>query len=304
MEGRALTTPDALPWLEERDAFLVHLDLELGLARNTIEAYRRDLEDFGRFAAELGLGAVEEVGREHVTAWLEHLAMEGRARRTQARKCVAVRRFFRHLALEGEIARDPTETVEPPKLGRPLPHAIEVEEVLAMYAACDRDRDRALLSLLFGGGLRVSELTGLRLEQVYLDEGFVRVIGKGSKERVVPIGPPVARILERYLAGERPRLLRGGLNEHVFPGRSGRGTLTRQAVFLRVQALARKANLRRDPSPHTLRHGFATALVHGGADLRTVQTLLGHADLKTTEVYTHLSRDHVRKSYDRAHPRA
>lgn len=300
----AAPPPFAAPWAEALDAFLVHLDLELGLARNTIEAYRRDLEALFVYLGEAGRTDPSEVRRDDVAAWLASLAAQGRAARTQARKCVAARRLFRFLATEGQLAADPTETLEPPKLGRPLPRGIDVDDVLSMYRACDRDRDRSVVALLFGGGLRVSELTGLRLEQVYAEDGFVRVVGKGSKERAVPIGPPVAAILERYLQGERRGLLRGGSNDFVFPGRGGKGALTRQAVFLRIRALARQAGLRWDPSPHTLRHGFATSLVHGGADLRTVQTLLGHADLRTTEIYTHLSSDHIRKSYDRAHPRA
>jgi len=292
------------PWPEELDGFLVHLDLELGLSRNTIEAYRRDLEDFGRHQSTRGGAELSNVRREDVAAWLEHLAASGRARRTQARKCVAVRRFFRHLTQEGIIAADPTETIEPPKLGRPLPHSIDLDAIVAMFDACARDRDRALIALLFGAGLRVSEVVSLRLEQLYPQDGFVRVVGKGDKERVVPIGPPVSVILERYMAGERPALLRSRPSDFLFPGRGGRGALSRQAVFLRVRALARKAGLPKDPSPHTLRHGFATSLVHGGADLRTVQALLGHADLRTTEVYTHLSQEHVRRAYDGAHPRA
>jgi integrase/recombinase XerD len=306
MESRAVVSErtEAPPWADALDAFLVHLDLERGLARNTVEAYRRDLEELSRYLVERGRHDLASVRRDDVTSWLESLAACGRAPRTQARKCVAARRFFGYLAVERIVGGDPTETVEPPKLGRPLPHSIELEEVLSMYRACDRDRDRCLIALLFGGGLRVSELTSLRLEQVYADDGFLRVVGKGNKERVVPVGPPVAAIVERYLNGERRETLRGRLNEHVFPGRAGRGAITRQAVFLRVRALARAAGLRRDPSPHTLRHGFATSLVHGGADLRTVQTLLGHADLRTTEIYTHLSSDHIRRSYDRAHPRA
>lgn len=292
------------PWIDELDAFLVHLDLERGLARNTVDAYRRDLEQLSCHLVERSRRDLGSVRREDVSSWLESLAARGQAPRTQARKCVAARRFFHHLASEGVIGADPTETLEPPKLGRPLPRSIELEDVLSMYRACDRDRDRCLVALLFGGGLRVSELTSLRLEQVYADDGFLRVVGKGNKERVVPIGPPVASIVQRYLSGERRDALRGRLSEHVFPGRGVRGPLTRQAVFLRVRALARKAGLARDPSPHTLRHGFATSLVHGGADLRTIQTLLGHADLRTTEIYTHLSQDHIRKSYDHAHPRA
>ncbi len=292
------------PWPDAVDGFLVHLDLERGLARNTVQAYQRDLDDFCRYLREHGSPTPSEIRRDDVSAWLSSLALRGRARRTQARKCAAVRRFFRFAVEEGLVERDPTEAVEAPKPGRPLPHSVELEQVRGMLAQTERLRDRVIVLLLFGAGLRVSELVELRLEQLYLDDGFVRVQGKGGKERVVPIGPMIAEDVREYAKEERPQLLSGRQNAYVFPGRGGRRHLTRQTVFLRVRALARAAGLPKDPSPHTLRHGYATALVHGGADLRTVQSLLGHADLRTTEIYTHLSRAHVRRSYDRAHPRA
>ncbi|NJK88298.1 MAG: tyrosine recombinase [Myxococcales bacterium] len=295
---------DELPWADTLDEFLVYLDLELNLAKNTLEAYQTDLVDLGRHLVDRGRTELELVDREDLSEWLRHLALLGRSVRTQARRCVAARRFFGWLHGEGQIAANPALTIEPPKLGRPLPRTVEHDEVMQMVAAATTDRDRAMLLLLYGAGLRVSELVHLRLEQLYLDDGFVRIMGKGSKERVVPMGPVVSELLARYLAVERVALLGARLNDHVFPGRSRTGSSSRQAIFLRLRALARSVGLQREPSPHTLRHGFATALVMGGADLRTVQTLLGHADLRTTEIYTHLSKAHLREAYRRAHPRA
>jgi integrase/recombinase XerD len=289
-------------WSAAREQFDLHLRVERHLADNTLKAYLRDVEGLQRFVAPR---TPDEVEPADLQAWLRSLSRSGRAPRTQARKLVSARRFFRFLLARGRLAHDPTELVDMPKLGRPLPKVVAHRWVgrlldLARHSA----RDQAWVGLLYGAGLRVSEVAQLTVDRVHAREGVVRVRGKGNKERLVPLGPPVVSMLETYLEVERPLALRGRLNDAVFPGRSGRGCITRQTIFLRVRKLAQRAGVPENVSPHVLRHAFATELLRGGADLRSVQAMLGHADLRTTEVYTHLDLDHVRKTYARAHPRA
>jgi len=218
---------------------------------------------------------------------------------------VAVRGLYRYLVREGSLEVDPTERLDMPKLGRPLPKVVPHDAVMAMMkAARESARDQVVLALLYGAGLRVSELVKLTLESLYLDEGFVRVRGKGDKERVVPLGPPVVERVKIYLEVERPVALGGRLSDRLLVGRGRDGGTSRQAVFLRLKRLAAEVGLTELPSPHVLRHAFATELLRGGADLRSVQAMLGHANLKTTEIYTHLGDGALRQSYDRAHPRA
>jgi integrase/recombinase XerD len=217
---------------------------------------------------------------------------------------VAVRGFYRFLRREGEVSALPTEPIDLPGQARRLPKLVVVEEARQLLAAAGPDLfDQAVVALLYGAGLRVSEVVDLDLSQLHLDAGAVQVVGKGRKERIVPIGGIVAEILRRYLDEERPRRLKGRVLDAVFPGRGKTGRVSRQTVFLRLRKLALAAGLERPISPHVLRHGFATDLVRGGADLRSVQAMLGHADLRTTEVYTHVDDRHLRRTYDGAHPR-
>jgi len=290
------------------DRYLDHLATERGLARKTLEAYARDLGVFTRFALARGIKAPGRIGTGDVRAHLVALADRGLSGRSQARALAAVRGFLRFLARDGLLADDPARTV---RVRRPIPRLpralgpADVGSLLAQPSDGDRHglRDRALLELLYACGLRVSEAVGLKGAQVNLAAGFVTVVGKGGKERVVPLGRHARAALETYLAGERPRLLRGRASPFVFLGPRAR-PLTRQAVWKLVRRRALAAGLGRRVSPHTLRHTFATHLLTGGADLRIVQTLLGHADIATTQIYTHVAPTRLREIHRRHHPRA
>lgn len=287
------------------DAYLVYLKVERNLAKNTLEAYGRDLRDFAERMIADGVTEARSVKADHIAAWVQSLSRMGLKARTQARMLVAVRGFFRRLLRERAIPEDPAKLIDLPRAGRPLPELVRYEEVLLLLKeAKDSARDRLLLMLLYGAGLRVSEVVKLELGAIQLQQGILRVRGKGGKERVVPIGTPVIDALNTYLQGERPAMLAGYETDLLFPGRGLRRPLTRQAVFEILRRLARAAEIDRDISPHKLRHGFATDLVRGGADLRSIQVMLGHADLRTTEIYAHVDDEHMRRTYDRTHPRS
>lgn len=295
---------DAPTPLEEAiDAYLVYLRVERGLAANTLEAYGSDLDDFSGAMRDHDKAAPDAIGTEDVAKWLGELAQAGLKPRTQTRMLVAVRGFFRWLVREARVGADPAANVDLPRLSQDLPQVVTQEEVLALLSVSDSLRDRALLFLLYGAGLRVSELVHLEMGGLDLNGGAVRVLGKGGKERLVPLADPVVQALEVYIARERPARLRGHQSEDLFPGRRGDKPMTRQAVFSLLRRLAARADLNRPISPHKLRHAFATDLVRGGADLRSVQEMLGHADLRTTEVYTHVDSAHLRAVYNRTHPR-
>lgn len=288
------------------DHYLRFLQVERNLAFNTLEAYSRDLRGFSEAMHERGLSQVEAISPEAIREWVQGLAASGMAKTSQKRHLVAIRGFFKELLKSESIPTNPTLHVELPKLGRRLPKILSPEDVEALLkqAGAD-DRDLLLLALWYGLGLRVSESVGLELGEIYLNDALIRVRGKGDKVRVLPLPEPVLRSLRRYLEDDRPRRLKGQKSEFLFPSRGKSGHLTRQAVFLRLKRLAREAGLHpKAVSPHVLRHAFASHLVEGGADLRSVQTLLGHADLGTTELYTHLDVGHIRRAYDRAHPRS
>lgn len=290
--------------------FLDHLRVERELGTATLAAYGRDLACFARF---LNGRDVEDVTAVRAIDVLDYLAWEtaqGLSSRSQARRLVALRQFFRYLKAERLIPVDPTEDVDMPRFGRPLPQFLTVAEVDELLAAPDRRTDRGardgtMLELLYATGLRVSELVKLRLEDVNFDAGYLVTVGKGKKERLVPIGEVALVSLRYYVAQVRPRLHRPGVRggEALFLTRLGR-RMSRQAFWKLLGAYVRAAGIRKTISPHKLRHSFATHLVERGADLRAVQAMLGHADIGTTEVYTHLSRGHLRSVYDRFHPRA
>ncbi|WP_061288050.1 site-specific tyrosine recombinase XerD [Azotobacter vinelandii] len=288
------------------ERFLEALWLEKGLSAHTRAAYRSDLELFNGWLCERGLELVE-VGRELI---LDHLAWRvdaGYKARSTARFLSGLRGFFRYLLREGVIAGDPTLQVELPQLGRPLPKSLSEADVEALLAAPEDDdplglRDRAMLEVLYACGLRVSELVGLRLEQLNLRQGVVRVFGKGSKERLVPLGEEAIAWLERYLVEARPLLLGGRPSDVLFPSLRGK-QMTRQTFWHRIKHHARLAGIGKSLSPHTLRHAFATHLLNHGADLRVVQMLLGHSDLSTTQIYTHIARARLQELHARHHPR-
>ncbi len=292
------------------DGFLRHLAVERGLSPRTLEAYGRDLARFADYAEGRGVRGVGGIERGHVSGFQEALEGEGLAVRSRARMGVSVRRFVRHLVATGRLAEDPSEGVGTPRRGRPLPKVLRPDETEALLAAAGGDapldlRDRAMLEVLYGAGLRVSELVALPLAAVDARAGWLRVVGKGRKERIVPLGEPALEAIGRYLEEARPALVGKGRRDPdaLFLSRRG-GAMTRQNFFQRLRALALRAGVPTDRvSPHVLRHAFATDLVEGGADLRAVQTMLGHADLSTTQIYTHVSRGRLRDVVEERHPR-
>lgn len=288
--------------------FLDYLAVEKGLAKNSLDGYRRDLAAFGSHLARVGLGT-KEVSRGEIVSFLGMRRGEGSSPRSLARATSALRGFFRFLAAEGILPADPTAELQNPRRWAVLPKLLSKEEVKKLLEAPDVEtprglRDRAMLELLYACGLRVSELAGLPLENLRLADGFVLVRGKGAKERVVPVADASARWVARYVRNVRAKKRGAASSRWLFPGSKGR-PVTRQTVFLALKAAARKAGLPAAAvSPHVLRHAFATHLVDGDADLRAVQMMLGHADIATTEIYTHVSRSRIRRVYDRTHPRA
>jgi integrase/recombinase XerD len=291
--------------------FLGYLELERGLAQNTLQAYRSDLLQFGEFLAERGIGA-EEARAKHVSDFLTGLATgDGRAplsTSTVQRKAACLRSFYRHLRREGVRESDPTAALSAPRRGRPLPHVLgraEVQRLLAQPKGSEPIalRDRALLELIYACGLRASEAVDLDLSQIDLEEGLLRPRGKGSKERIVPVGRAALAAVRVYLRNGRAELVGARVQSRLFVNFRG-GPLTRQGVYKIVQRHAASAGLGGRMSPHTLRHSFATHLLAGGCDLRSLQEMLGHADVATTQVYTHLSNQHLKRVYFEAHPRA
>ena len=294
---------------EEQEAVLQRhlrvLRLEKGLAERTVESYRRDLGQFAGFLSERGsclVAATPDDAREFLGSgqWRPS---------TRARKTAALRSFYREGILSGIVSSDPTRTLAGPRLESGLPRTLSVAEVERMLAGPKADprglRDRALLETLYGAGLRASEVLSLRLQDVDFDVGFVRTVGKGDKERVVPLGRKAVEALQVYYQRGRPFLGGAGTLKaaELFLNNRGR-RLSRQGLHLIVKRYARMAALADDVSTHTLRHSFATHLLEGGADLRAVQEMLGHADLSTTQIYTHVSTAHLQKIYRNAHPRA
>jgi integrase/recombinase XerD len=288
--------------------FLATLSAERNASRHTLDAYRRDLEDFFGLLTRRRVTPAA-AGPDDVVAWMERQRRAGRKASTIARRMAALRGFYRHLVRERVLARDPTEHIEQPRLSRPLPKTLSREAVAALVESPDVTtprglRDRTMLELLYASGLRASECLALRVGDVNRSAGYVQCLGKGRKERLVPIGAEALAWLERYLSVARPQLL-GARAESplLFVNPRGRA-LSRQALWQIVLRAARRSGVRQRVSPHTLRHCFASHLLEGGADLRAVQTMLGHADIATTQIYTHLPSSAIRRMYDRYHPRA
>ncbi len=291
----------------EIERYIDALWIEKGLSDHTLDAYRRDLRQFDAFlGGELG-STLLRATREQLQRYLGARLAAGQSPRSTARVMSCLRGFYRYQLREGRLTVDPTLDVESPRLGRPLPKSLSEADVEKLLAAPELDdplgfRDRTMLELLYACGLRVSELTALQLSQVSLNQGVLRVFGKGSKERLVPMGEPALRMLQRYLAGPRAELLRGVPSDVVFPSRRGR-QMTRQTFWYRIKMHARTAGIGKPLSPHTLRHAFATHLLNHGADLRVVQMLLGHSDLTTTQIYTHVARQRMQDLHAEHHPR-
>ncbi len=292
------------------DAYLDHLRVERALSSATLEAYGADLARLARHLDTTGVAEVTKIATADICALIA--ATEGSAK-SAARYLSAMRGFFKFLVRERVLERDPTELIDRPRLARRLPKVLSTDEVLRMIEAATQPtrptlaavrraaRDRAMLMLLYSIGLRVSELCGLRTQDVDRARGVVSPLGKGQKRRLVPVAPPALVALEAYL---EVRAEAKSLRWDVLFSARGAKPMTRQAVFKIVRAYARSAGIPRSISPHKLRHSFATHLLSGGADLRSVQAMLGHADITTTEIYTHVAYDHVRAAHARAHPRA
>jgi integrase/recombinase XerD len=298
------TDPARQFWLE---GFRDFLSLEAGHSPNTVENYLRDLRRLAEFAAARGLVAPGDLTRPMLREFVFALKDLGLSAATIRRHVSAVRTYFGFLLGEGIVQEDPSDRLERPRLGRALPETLSVQEIEALLAAPSIDepmgwRDRALLELGYGAGLRVSEMCGLGLTDLVLSEGLVRVLGKGSKERLVPIGRSVIGALSVYLHTLRPALDRGASKQRVFLNNRGQ-PLSRVGAWGIVKRAAHRAGLTRTVTPHTLRHSFATHLLEGGADLRAVQEMLGHADLSTTQIYTHVDREYLRSVHRQFHPR-
>jgi integrase/recombinase XerD len=291
--------------------FLAHLEFERGLARNTLDAYRTDLLQYGAFLARRHRSATE-AERADVADFLADLATgDGQPACSPAtinRKTACLRSFYRHLRREELIESDPTGALSPPTKSRKLPRVLTYSEVKRLLESVDGAepiglRDRALLEVMYGCGLRASEMVGLDVNEVDLRRGFVRPHGKGNKERIVPLGRAAAAAVTRYLRTGRPELIGARPQSRLFVNFRG-GPLTRQGLYKIIRRRAEEVGLEGKMSPHTLRHSFATHLLSGGCDLRSVQEMLGHADVATTQLYTHLSGERIREVYFKSHPRA
>jgi integrase/recombinase XerD len=297
------TTPYFTTWLP---MYLDYLAVEKGLAANSLAAYRRDLRHFGHYLRERSVD-LETAARIDLVRYFQLLRSAGISARSVARALAAIRGLFRFLVSERHMKNDPTENVENPKLWSTLPKSLQGTEVEALLAAPDREtpeglRDAAMLELLYATGLRVSELTRVKIDDLVMDAGFLRTIGKGSKERIVPFGDTARDAIVAYMENGRRKFDKHG-DRTLFLTNRGHG-MTRQTVWMKIVKYANIAGIRAKISPHTLRHSFATHLLENGADLRSVQMMLGHSDISTTQIYTHVSRARLQKVYETYHPRA
>ncbi len=301
---------------EAIESFLNYLTVEKGFSENTVFAYRNDLSQLASFieeeAAKRGkMASWAGFGREEMLSYLLNLKERKYAPTTVSRKVAAAKSFFAFMAAESKVKENPTQDVRSPKVGKSLPRPISISEVRRLLeqpgklSTLEAKRDGAMLELLYASGIRVGELVSLNLGDVNTNtkDGYVRCFGKGHKERLIPIYPQAALAVEQYLEEVRPRLAHSSDERALFLNRRG-DRLTRQGFWQKIKEYAKAANLDADITPHTLRHSFATHMLSGGADLRSVQELLGHANISTTQVYTHLTSEHIRRSYEESHPRA
>lgn len=289
------------------DQFLNYLVIERGLAKKTVEAYRRDIKRYRIFLDEHRSKHFSETDTPLILKHLILLRKSGLAARSRARHLVAIRGFYRFLLQEKMLRNDPSRLVDLPKTSQKLPHVFSRKEIVRLLEAPDTKkplgvRDAAMLELLYAAGLRVSELIHLKLQDINLEAGFVRVFGKGSKERIVPIGLHAKEKIGLYLNSVRPLRLKQTPSPYLFIARAGK-PMTRQGFWKLLRRYALQAGLNKKITPHSLRHSFASHLLEGGADLRAVQIMLGHADISTTQIYTHVTRDHIKKLHQKFHPR-
>ncbi|MFQ5771284.1 MAG: site-specific tyrosine recombinase XerD [bacterium] len=289
------------------DQYLNYLLVEKGLSKRTLESYSRDILRFQEFLLEKKIVNISEADTPLILKHLINMRDEGLGARSRARHLVALRGFYRFLVQEKVIRHDPARLIDLPKSGLKLPAVLSVEEVKLMLNAPDTKkpigaRDAAMLELLYAAGLRVSELVNLKLQHVNLEAGFVRALGKGSRERIVPIGFQAKEKIDDYQKTARKILLKNLISPYLFVARAGR-PMTRQGFWKLLKRYARQAGLTRKITPHSLRHSFASHLLEGGADLRAVQVMLGHVDISTTQIYTHVAREHLKNLHKKYHPR-
>lgn len=288
-------------------SFLEWLTVELGLRPNTIKAYARDLRKFSLFLEERGISSLKAARADDIVDFLSQEKEKGRAVTTIGRSLVALKMFYRFLLLEGLISRDIASTLDSPRMWRKLPEVLEAGEVERLLAAPEAKgelgyRDRALLEVLYATGARAQEVADLTLSAVNLDYGYARCTGKGEKERIVPLGKPAISAIKEYLKEGRPKLVRGRSEQWLFLSRTGR-KLNRETIWRLVKKYGRLAGIKKPLSPHTLRHSFATHLLAGGANLRVVQEMLGHATIATTQIYTHVNHARLKAVHKKYHPR-
>lgn len=293
---------------EALKAFIHYLTVEKGLADNTLQSYERDLTYYFHYLEECGVQRIENSTRQHIKQYLLRLKQEGKASATLSRNVSSIRSFYQFLVRERRLLSDPSVHIEKPKIERKLPNVLTTREVESLLQAPNRSnligkRDAAMLELLYATGIRVSELVDLELSDVHLHMGFIRCLGKGSKERIIPLGQKAIEALEQYIRHARGKLLKNHKSETLFLNHHGK-RLSRQGFWKIIKKLAREAQINKEITPHTLRHSFATHLLENGADLRSVQEMLGHADISTTQIYTHVTRTRLKDVYAKAHPRA
>ncbi len=290
------------------DSYMNYITVERGLSKNTLDSYSGDLVRYQSFLGGLGIVGIEETSKMEVMAYLLSLRKRDLSDKTVARSIAVLRGFYRWLADEGVLRGNPLEDMESPRTTRSLPEVLSLDEVDSLLNQPDSSsligmRDKAMLELLYATGLRVSELTNLVLNNINLEAGYLMVMGKGAKQRIVPMGQEAFHWLKRYLEESREGLLRNNRSPCAFVSQWGRG-MSRQGFWKIIKKYALMAGIRKNISPHTLRHSFASHLLEGGADLRSVQTMLGHVDISTTQIYTHVTRERLKKIHARYHPRS
>jgi len=307
MEKEPPMPPVPPAFADDLDGFIAFLELERGLSRNTAKSYESDLKQAAHFLKKGGAASWKKVSAKHLTAWLHWLSDQKFSPSSQARKLSAVRMLCRHLVREQIRDDDPSALLAGPKLRRKLPQTLstgEMQKLLAAPSGADAYaiRDRAMLELVYSSGLRASEICGLTLQQVDLDHGFVRVFGKGSKERVVPLGDKARDAVQAYLGSGRPRLVKPKTGSELFITERGKA-MSRKTLWAMVKVAAARAGLEKSVKPHQLRHSFATHLLGGGADLRAIQEMLGHASIGTTQIYTAVESSRLLDQHAKHHPR-
>ncbi|MGI8383506.1 site-specific tyrosine recombinase XerD [Robertmurraya sp. P23] len=294
---------------DELKDFMHFLIVEKALAKNTIVSYERDLKAYLKYIKTVeNVQSINDIGRIQIVHFLGHLKEHGKSSRTIARNIASIRAFHQFLLREKVAEQDPSVHIETPQLERTLPKVLNLQEVERLLEAPKLNnhyglRDKAMLELLYATGIRVSELIGLNLDDAHLTMGFVRCIGKGNKERIIPLGRTAATAIQEYLDKGRPQFIKNQREESLFVNHHGR-RLTRQGFWKILKGLTKEAGIEKELTPHTLRHSFATHLLENGADLRAVQEMLGHSDISTTQIYTHVTKTRLKDVYSQFHPRA